>query len=220
MAISTWDDLQNRVLGYVMNTSQEVSTPLLEDLMRAGENRIWGVLRVPEMKSYHSFTYAAGGEDLSSFDSGNLLEVKSLTIDTSATTRRAIAEADEDTVRIWMIENDVDSPRVYTFISEADGSPKLAIAPEPTGKTVYVAYWRKFASLDTAVNTVFTTYPHIWLAALLTEVFLYLSDVSMYQVWEQKLGDFIQLANKQGRGLTQNAWNGPLGPHHSRTGRP
>jgi len=220
MAIATFAALKNRVLGYVQSSSQEVSEELLEDLMLAAEFRIWGVLNVPEMRSFYTFTYAAGGEDVSNFDSGNIIRATSVTVDINSTTRCALGEASEDTVREWLIEVDTNSPRVYGFLSEADGTNKFAIGPEPSGKTINVAYARKFASLTTATNLVFTTYPHIWLAALLTEVFLFLRDLELYQIWEAKLTDFIGLANELGRGQTQGKFNGPVGPHHARTSRP
>lgn len=220
MAITTFSAVKNRVLGYTKASSDILSSELLEDLMIAAEFRIWAALKVPEMRSFLSLTYAAGGHDVSEFDSGHILRVSSVVVDVDSTTRWTLGEAAEDILRQWMIENDTDSPRVYGFLAETDGTNKFAIGPEPTGKTVGVSYYRKYDPLSTAVNAVFTKYPHIWLAALLVESFLYLKEMDSFQIWEAKLGDFINLANELGKGQTENHFDGPVGPVHSRTARP
>lgn len=214
MAISTYAELKERVKDYVIQTGQEVNSDLLDDLTESLESRIWGVLRVREMQSYYTFTYAAGGEDIANFDDGNIIEVKSLLVDTSSSSRKPVPPSDEESLRMWMITSDTDSPKLHGWISEADGTAKLAIGPEPTGKTVHVSYWRKFDPMPSSTNAVFTTYPHIWMYGLLAEVFLYLRDMPMYQTFENKLVESITLANKQGLGVSDAHRGRGAGPQN------
>lgn len=214
MAIQSFTDVKGRVMEYTQKSSQVLSEFLLEDLMLAAESRLWGVLRVPEMRSFHSFTYSAGGEALSSFDSGNLIEVIAVLVDTNDSTREPVQPGSESALREWMIVDDTDAPRVFSFLSQDDGSVKLAIGPEPTDRTVYVPYFRKFGSITDSTNAVFTEYPHIWLFALLAEVALFLRDNEMYQAYDSKLTEFVKIANALGRGINNDKYAGGVpGPH-------
>ena len=186
----------------------------MDDLTEALEERIFGVLRVPEMKSYYTVAYPAGGIDIATFDSGLLREVKSCLVDVTDSDRKPIPPADEEPLRMWMIRTDVNHPKLHGWISEADGSDKFVIAPEPSGKTVHVSYYRAFSSLTSSTNAVFLEYPHIWLHGLLAEVNLYLRDFEMFKVWEQKFAESIQLANERGRGRTDAHKGQGAGPQH------
>lgn len=214
MAISTYAELKDRVKDYVLQTGQEVNSDLLDDLTEAMESRIWGVLRVREMQSYYTAAYAAGGFDISVFDSGNILEIKSLLVDTSDSTRKPVPPGDEESVRMWMITTDTNSPKLHGWLAEADGTAKLAIGPEPTGKTVHVSYWRQFDSMTGTTHAVFAAYPHIWLYGLLAETFLYLRDMDMFRTFEQKLVESITLANQKSRGISDSHKGRAAGPQN------
>jgi hypothetical protein len=203
MALNTYATIKTAVRSWTKSDTNVLTDTILDEITEAVEDIIWAKLRVSEMRSTHTYPYAAGGTDLSAFDTGLLLNIIAVTVDLTSTNTRIIPPASEGWIRQNMVTSITDDPLGFGWLSESDGTAKLVIAPEPGTLQVDVSYFRKFASLTTATNAVFLAYPMVWLAGILAEAFLFLQDMEAFTVWDTRFIQRIGLANEGSRGLNE-----------------
>jgi hypothetical protein len=83
-----------------------------------------------------------------------------------------------------------------SFIAR-EGS-NFIFGPYPdTNYTVTLVYYNRLAALSSAVNTVFTTYPGLWLYGALLEAAPYLKDDKRIGIWEGKFAQLFTLVQKE-----------------------
>lgn len=210
MAITTYNELKTRAITYVNRDQNLIDDDVIDDLMSNVEAIIWAKIRVPEMVSFLSFTYAAGGESLDNFDSGDLIEVQSVNVSLTATNNPTLPPVDEGQLRVLISSNtNTNVPAAFGWLSQVSGtSAKLAIGPEPTGQTVALAYYRQFGTIVTAVNAVFTAYPIVWLYTLLAEMYYYLLNIEQGQLWDARADKAIGAAVSLGRNRLNLSFRG------------
>lgn len=88
----------------------------------------------------------------------------------------------------------------------ADNTPKFMaregsnfiFGPFPDSNyTVTLVYYNRFPALSSAVNSVFTTYPGLWLWAALSQAAAYLKDDKRVSLFEQKYKYIFDLVQKE-----------------------
>jgi hypothetical protein len=204
MTMNTYAGIKANVRKWTVTDTTVVADTDVDDMLYQVEAEIWAALRVPEMRSYYTWTYAAGGQDVSGFDTGLIVQPLSVTVEVNSGDFRSPIPASEEVVRNRMQTSDTSNPTVVGWVSEADGTAKLVIAPEPIGKTIRFTYFRKFAPLSNATNLPFLAYPHVWMNGLMRDAFLLQQDTDMFQVWDLRFQQAIAAANQQGRGLNES----------------
>lgn len=204
MAMNTYVGIQDNVRKWTVVDTTVIANTDIDDMLFTVEQTIWENLRVPEMRSYYTVAYPAGGIDISVMDSGFVQQLISVAVTNNASDIQIPDPGSEFLVRMALSTVDVNNPRLFGWLSEADGTSKLVIAPEPTGKTVHISYWRRFASLSSATNLAFLAYPAVWLNGLVAESFLLQQDPELYQLWTDKFMKSIESANRVGRGRNES----------------
>lgn len=82
------------------------------------------------------------------------------------------------------------------FIAREAGNFIFGPFPD-SAYVVTLVYYNRFAPLSTAVNSVFTTYPGLWLFGALAEAAPFIKDDKRIGLWEQKYKYIFDLVQKE-----------------------
>lgn len=202
MAINTYTGIKTALRAWTNQDSTTISDSLIDEFVETVEDEIYTDLRIPEMRDMYTFTYASGGVAADTIDA-NLIELISISVVVATNDIHSPTPAAEFRIRELLEVSDATHPEHFGWVTQADGTTKLVIGPEPTDKTVNLSFWKRFASLDTGTNAAFLKYPGIWLSGLVAEGFLFMQDFDMYQVWRDRFTKWIANANTLGRGKNE-----------------
>lgn len=180
MSISTNAELLTAITNW---THRDGLSSYTQDFVTLGESRIYSDLRVRAMESTVASTIAAGAISVPS----TYIELKKAYI-SSTSPYIPLTRKTTD----WIYE------RFPTRSSEAkpqfigrEGS-NFIFGPYPDSTyTVTLLHWARPAALSSALNTIFTNYPGLYLFGALCEAIPFMKDKSMLPVWEGKYQDIL-----------------------------
>lgn len=206
MAFDTYANFRTAVRNKLSVDSTVLPDDDVADMVRMVEDEIYANCRLPEMRVSESFTYSDGGIDVETF-SQTPLQLISIAVQISSNEIKTPNPVSEYVLNSKLTaDGNPAKPEVWGWQSpaDADGTPKLVIAPEPVDYDVVVAYWARFASLVTAVNIVYSTYAPMWFAGVVAEAFLHQQDAEMYAIWRNKFETAMANAQRHGRGKNES----------------
>lgn len=186
MALATYADLLAAITNW---TKRSDVSPYSADFVTLGENRINSELRVRAMETTMAATIAAG---VIAIPSG-YIELKDAYI-SSTTPYRSLQRKTSN----WIYDQypnraATDKP---SFIAR-EGS-NFIFGPFPdSAYVVNLAYYARLAALSSAINTLYTNYPGLYLFAALAETAPFLKDDRRVQLWEAKFQTLKQRAQDE-----------------------
>lgn len=181
MALTTYANLTTAITNWLHRSDL---SSYVDDFVTLGESRINNDLRIRQMETTMSTVISSGVVAVPS----NYVEAKHFYI--SSTTpyywlERKSAE--------WVYANypDRSATGIPAFWAR-DGS-NFIFGPYPdTGYTVTLVYYNRLIALSSAVNTVYTSYPGLYLFASLAETAPFLKDDNRVVLWEAKYQDILK----------------------------
>lgn len=177
MAITTYAELQTAVKNWLHRSDVDSIIP---DLIMLGEDRIYRQLRVRQMEATLSGTFSGDVLALPS----DYVELKYAYVDTSSNRwlERKTAE--------WVYRNDPTRSSGEARYIARDQS-NFILSPTEAA-TIAGVYYKRLDSIDTTLNTIFTTHPGLWLFASLIESEAYIVRDARMPMWEAKFGQLVQ----------------------------
>lgn len=186
MALATYADLTTAITTWVHRS--DISTNAA-DFVTLGESRLNNDLRIRQMETTMSTVIAAGVAAVPT----NYVESKHFYI--SSTTpyywlERKSAE--------WIYANysDRSASDIPGFWAR-DGSNFIFGAYPASAYTVTMVYYNRLIALSSAVNSVYTSYPGLYLFAALSESAPFLKDDNRVILWEAKYQDLLKKVQKE-----------------------
>lgn len=196
MSLSTYSDLCTSVANWLNRSDL---TTIIPDLVVLGEKRVFRKLRIREMETALAGTITNGVLAVPA----DYLELKSARIVATPVSKLKRASLDQ-LYEKYPNRSSVGRPEWiareganFVFGPSADGNYDVA-----------GIYYAKPASIQSAVNAVFTACPDAYLFGALCEAAPYLKDDDRVQLWEAKLQSVIDDANGEAR--TEDASGGGL----------
>lgn len=179
MSITTYQELQTAVSNWLHRSDLSSYTA---DFITLGESRINSSLRVQAMET--STTIAATSAALPS----DYIEMKDAFI--SSTTPYYDLER-KNAEWIYSKYPDRASTGIPKFIARDRTNFIFGPAPD-SAYSVTVVYYKHLSALSGATNTVFTTYPGLYLFAALAETAPFLKDDKRVALWEAKYQELFK----------------------------
>ena len=185
MALSTYAELESAITSWLKRADMATIIP---DLITLGEDRIYRTLRVRAMEEELSSTIANGVIALPS----DYVQLKFAYIDSTSPKQWLEHKPAE-----WIYRNN-------PFREGHTGVPKFIarersnfiFAPWPAAAySVKGVYYKRLDPLSSAVNTVFTDHPGMWLFGALVESAPYIHNDARLAVWEAKFNQVLAEAN-------------------------
>ncbi len=182
----TYSGLQSSIADFLHRSGL---TAAISDLIVLADNRINNDLRHRAMETTQASTIASGVVAVPA----NYIELK----DAYISSMTPYVNLDRKTAN-WIYDK-------YPY-RIADNIPKFMareganfiFGPFPdTNYVVTLVYYNRFPSLSSAVNSVFTSYPGLWLFAALSESAPYLKDDKRVPIWEGKYKQLFDLVQKE-----------------------
>lgn len=177
MSITTYEELQTSVTNWLKRSDLSSYTA---DLISLGEARLYSDLRVRAMESSLSTAISSGVIALPS----DYIDLKHAYID--------------GTPVVWLERKSAEWVYANYPTRSAEGKPAF-IAREgsnfifgpyaDSGYTVKGIYYARPSALSSALNTIFTNYPGVYLFAALAEAAPFLKDDKRLPMWEAKYTD-------------------------------
>lgn len=177
MSITTYAELQTSVTNWLKRSDLSSYTA---DLISLGEARLYSDLRVRAMESSLSTAISSGVIALPS----DYIDLKHAYID--------------GTPVVWLERKSAEWVYANYPTRSAEGKPAF-IAREgsnfifgpyaDSGYTVKGIYYARPSALSSALNTIFTNYPGVYLFAALAEAAPFLKDDKRLPMWEAKYTD-------------------------------
>lgn len=186
MSITTYAELQTAVASWLHRSDLTNNVP---DFITLADNRINSDLRCRQMETSQASTVAAGVLAVPA----NYIELK----DAYVSSTSPYVNLDRKTAE-WIYEN-------YP-LRVAGGTPKFIgregsnfiFGPYPDSNyTVTLVYYNRFAPLATSVNSLFSSYPGLWLFAALCEAAPFLKNDNRIALWEGKYKYLFNLIQKE-----------------------
>ena len=181
MALDTYSGLVTAVQNELHRSDLASYVP---DWITLAESRINKHLRVRAMETSTSSTIAAGVVAVPS----NYLSLK----DAYITSTTPYVNLDRKTAN-WIYGNYPNRVADSTpgFIAREGSS--FIFGPYPDANyVVKLVYWARLTALSSALNSIFTNYPGLWLFGALCESAPWLKDDKRIAVWEVKFQDLIK----------------------------
>lgn len=177
MSITTYAELQTSVTNWLKRSDLSSYTA---DLISLGEARLYSDLRVRAMESSLSTAISSGVIALPS----DYIDLKHAYID--------------GTPVVWLERKSAEWVYANYPTRSAEGKPAF-IAREgsnfifgpyaDSGYTVKGIYYARPSALSSALNSIFTSYPGVYLFAALSEAAPFLKDDKRLPMWEAKYTD-------------------------------
>lgn len=181
MSLDTYANLKTAIADTLHRSDL---TNFIPDWITLAESRINKNLRVRQMETSQASTMAAGVVAVPA----NYVELDDAYI--SSTDPYGSLERKSAN---WIYDNYPSRIADSTpgFIAR-EGS-NFIFGPYPDGNyVVTLVYWNRLASLSSATNTVFTSYPGLWLFGALCESAPWLKDDKRILVWESKFKELLK----------------------------
>jgi|SRR5581483_731499 len=182
----TYNGLKSSVADFLHRADL---TSAIADFITLADNRINNDLRHRAMETAMASTIASGTIAVPA----NYIELKDSYISSTTPYTNLDRKSAE-----WIYEK-------YPYRA-SDNTPKyiaregsnFIFGPYPdTNYTVQLVYYNRFPSLSTSTNSVFTTYPGLWLYGALLEAAPYLKDDKRIPIWEGKFSQLFTLIQKE-----------------------
>ena len=197
MALSTYSDLTSSVASFLHRSDLTSQIP---DFITLSESLIWNKLRVRQMETTMATVMASGVIAIPT----NYIQLKQAYI--SSTSPYGPLER----VTIDFIYNKYPSrvaDRQPVFIAREVSN--FIFGPYPDSNyTVTFVYYNKLAALSSATNSIWTSYPGLWLYGALLQAAPFLKNDSRIPVWQTKFDQLIALVQRESDGERESG--GPL----------
>lgn len=184
--ISTYADVQTAIASELHRSDL---TSYIPDFIQRCESRINAKLRVRQMETTQASTIASGVIAVPT----NYVELKHAYLSSTSPYQKLQRKTAE-----WIYDN-------YPYRS-GEGEPRF-IAREgsnfifgPYASASYVVtlvYFNRLAPISSAVNSVFTAYPGLWLYGSLLEAEGFLKNDKRLPIWERRYQDLMMLIEKE-----------------------
>lgn len=164
-------------------------TAVLPDLVTLADSRINNDLRHRAMETIQASTMASGVIALPT----NYVELKDAYISSTS----PYANLDRKTAN-WIYDKYPNRSATGAPRFIAREGTNFIFGPFPDSNyVVTLVYYNRFAALSASVNSVFSTYPGLWLFAALAEAAPYLKDDKRIPIWEGKYQQLFTLVQKE-----------------------
>lgn len=184
MTIATYSDLQTAVTNWLHRADLASAIP---DFITLGEARVYRYLRVRQMETAISTTLSSGVYAVPT----DYVEMKFLYI--SSTPNSVL---DKKTAE-WIYRNDPNRSSGKPVYFAREGT-NFIFAPYPDSSyAISGIYYKRLSSVSSAVNTIFTSHPGLWLFSALCEAAPYIQNDPRIQIWEQKFQALIAEVNRE-----------------------
>lgn len=186
MSLSSYSDLTTAVASWLHRSDLNSQVP---DFVTLAESRINNDLRHRAMETSTASTIASGVIAVPT----NYIELKDAYISSTS----PYVNLDRKTAN-WIYDKypTRSSDNTPKFIAR-EGS-NFIFGPYPDSNyVVTLVYYNRFAALSSSVNSVFTSYPGLWLYGSLLEAAPYLKNDARIPVWEQKFSQLFTLVQKE-----------------------
>lgn len=188
MAISTYSDLQTAISNWLHRSDL---ASIIQDLILIGENRVYRNLRVRKMEESISDTIDPDGTWTLPAD---YVDLKNLRV-----TAGGKYHVQERKTVEWIWANDRErelAPGIPKYVARREGY--LIFSPFPASEyPIEGTYYKRLASVSSAVNDLFTDSPELWLFAALAESEPYLKNDKRVALWEAKFNQIISELNAE-----------------------
>ena len=175
MALSTYADLLTAVANELHRSDL---TSAIADLVALADSRINSDLRVRQMETSQASTIASGVLAIPT----NYIELKDAYISSTS----PYVNLDRKTAN-WIYDKYPNRTADTTPAFMAREGSNFIFGPYPDSNyVVTLVYYNRLAALSSAVNSVFSAYPGLWLYASLAESAPYLKNDYRVQIWEAK----------------------------------
>jgi hypothetical protein len=186
MTIATYADLQTAVAGWLHRADLTSNIP---DFVTLADNRISNDLRVRQMETTQASTIASGVISVPT----NYIELRDAYI--SSTT--PYSNLDRKNAN-WIYDHYPYRASTGLPVTIAREGSNFIFGPFPDSNyTVTLVYYNRFAALSASTNSIFTTYPGLWLFASLCEAAPFIKDDKRLALWEAKYKYLFELIQKE-----------------------
>ena len=193
MTISTYSELQSAITNWLGGRTD--LTSYYPDWITLAESHIARALRIRLTETSASISLTAGVGSLPS----DYMSWRAVTFNTgSSTIDLEYMHPSKLTEELPTTPSGV--PQFFTIKGTS-----ITVVPTTTG-TVTMYYYKRNAALSSAVNTLFTNYPDLFLWGALTEAHSFLADMDQLQVAKARRDEIleeIQLADYREQGSLQ-----------------
>jgi hypothetical protein len=186
MSLQTYSDLQGAVASWLHRADL---TTYIPDFITLADSRINNDLRHRAMETTQATTIAAGVITVPT----NYIELKDAYISSSS----PYVNLDRKTAN-WIYDKypNRTAGDIPKFIAR-EGS-NFIFGPYPdSGYVVTLVYYNRFAALSSSVNSVFTSYPGLWLYAALSEAEPFIKNDKRLGLWQAKYREIFELVQKE-----------------------
>lgn len=184
MSIASYSDLQTAISSWLHRSDLSSYT---SDFITLGEGRINSRLRVQAMET--STTVAATSAALPS----DYIELKDAYISSTSPYYHLERKSAE---WIYLKYPDRSSTGIPKFIAREASSFIFGPAPD-SAYSIKLVYYKHFAALSGATNTIFTSYPGLYLFAALAESAPFLKDDKRVVLWEAKFEELLKQVQQE-----------------------
>lgn len=185
MSFSTYSAFRTSVSTWV--DVSDLTTAQLDDLITVAEARVYNEVRHRSMESALSLTIASGVAAVPS----DYIDLKHAYI-SAAKVQWLDRKSPEWIYRNYPVRSGANTPG---YIAR-EGS-NFIFAPYPANNTVLGIYYAKPAALSSALSSLFTAYPSLFLFAANAEVEGFLGRTNRFQLWDAKYGQMRDLVNSE-----------------------
>lgn len=180
MALSTYANLTSAITNWLKRSDL---TSYLDDFVTLGESRIYNDLRIRQMETVVASTVASGVIAVPS----SYVELKDARISSLSPNVKLTRKSAQWIYEYYPYRSAAGTP---SFIAR-DGS-NFILGPYPdSGYVITINFYNKLTALSSATNTIYTTYPGLWLFASLSETAPFLKDDPRIPVWERKYQELL-----------------------------
>lgn len=192
MAITSYSELKTAVYGWLNVASTDFSGTLIDDLIMAGEKKIFRQLRVRSMETALSATISSGVIAVPA----DLVELKFAYISHSGEStflKRKTAE--------WIYSAYPQRGAEGLPICIARDAGNFIFGPYPDSTySVAGVYYKRLTAVASSANALFTANPDLYLWAALSEADVMLGRDPRIQIWESKYQRAAADLNAEERG--------------------
>lgn len=182
MALSTYADVSTAIANELHRSDL---TSYIPDFITLAESRINAKLRVRQMETVSASTIAAG---VIAVPTG-YVELKDQYISSTTPYRNLQRKTAE-----WIYDNYPNRTSAAEPVFIAREGSNFIFGPFPdSGYVVTLRYYIRFSPLSSAVNSVFSAYPGLWLYGALAESAPFLKDDKRIPMWEAKFGHLLNI---------------------------
>ena len=181
MAFTSYGNLTTAIASWLHRSDL---SSYVDDFVALGESRIYSDLRIRQMETTTGSTISSGVISVPS----NYVEMKDARISSLSPNVKLERKSAE-----WIYEYypDRTATGIPAFIAR-DGS-NFIFGPYPDATyVVTLNFYNRLAALSSATNSIYTSYPGLYLFAALAETAPFLKDDKRVVLWEAKYQDLLK----------------------------